>query len=1087
MRCRAGARFLNWCIFVWLFLLHPGHAGLLDEMRDGVCSAEETAGSVARGDGGDGGADHIFLCCLSSFRYTVLPIGLCFVPAGDILRSGSNARSSSPRFDTTTASVVVASGPDGLPLDKLPLEHILDQLRDHVHALPETVGTGLTANIEACEEGAGRDWWRIRASFVNDIVAVLSQQATSLSRLCSTKAILFADHATRQAVLGSLLVPSPNDDRLRNKTEDDGRLKRIVLALYKNRTEVRAFGAFIGSPGQGKTYIMRLLVRSSLDPSFLASLDAGVRDWWAGMPIHAISYNGRTPASHVDLELFNLDRRLPNIVRLLFVEIQTSVHSASSWSTFQFAMLRMVSRGTESISILLQLASFVFKIRQLQGVRPDDEHVLGILLVDELLRVSNKLEPPGDEATTRGAPSTPSRLPGGTGGGAVGAGGEQGCDGGGRGGVDGGSGRAVAVTGGASTVGSGTTVAGQGAATHGTITVDAGATTGGADASSGGASARDMDAVMGDTAARRSSPSGGGDAAGSAGADDGGNALGVVAARSTSAPSSRPVLPATPATVAWSLTQGERDAEALATGSGEAVPARHLRTALCGLGQECHVFMCISSLSCSFVEEQTRLPSGSVQVNLGVQYFMQSSRVCEAAVNLMKTHSIKFHVSRRSDDKGILAAEEVGRCLGTLASGHPRAAVLLLRAMEGCDSGNPFFTSFMSELRPARLSIASSSIDMLLANPIVVAVGLLGYNPEPSDDVKEGLSWDAIYTSGALTRTETQSMSVDANERRPCTRSSTRHLRSSTASSSTVRLNLSFLLEALKRKAQLRRANVSHKRRRFNSALDEDLFHSLEKVRVSFEKGEVAVAWEEFALWAISSVCTAGHVCLTQLHPSIVKNQRQGEHGDMSLLDMFPASPPFVGKAVWLESAQMDAACHRRGVKLFDKLADLLQKDEAALQEHVWKPRDPNFPAFDGLIFMKCTETEKTDGPHVGDLVAVMLQLKYKRMVVVEKDIKESCQAGIKQFTDITKSWNDRVAFVVLSRQEQTRDRVVDLASIPGTSTVILVDGHDLVSVFGPCLYGFLEAAPILFGTQVLEESEADAVEGSGDVGGDDH
>jgi len=932
---------------------------------------------------------------------------------------------------------MAAIGPDGLPVDKLPLAHKLNNLRSHLHELPVEVGTGLTATYAECSKtDAGRLWWTKRGELVRAIL--LHPLPNMLTPLFSIDAILYAEEVARQPVLASLLVPSPDDDRLRDKADDDERLRRTVMTIFSKRNESRAFGALVGSPGQGKTYMMRLLLRSFVDPDFAASLAPEVREWWRGMAVHVISYNGRTPASYIDLELVNHHPQLSNIVRLLYIEMHTSVETPS-WEHFQLTMWRLVQEGNDTV--LLLLAGYVLKVRQRDRAHSAVEHFVGVLLADELLRVSNKLSLQKDKSagvagatavgfgtTAARAGATTSRTSAPTG--------DRATDGAGT--WTGGPGRSEGIPGSAAVC---ATFDGEGAAEGDT-------TTDGADAAAGAAGALDGDDAVG------------GAAVGPA------TAIGVDTVPASGARSTRRA-------AARSLTAAERDAQALTKGGDERSPAQLLRSMLCAWGAGYNVFVCISSLSRAFVEEQCETPSGSVQVKLGEQHFMESQRIRDATVCMLTEQAIYVHVTQRSDSKGVLSAVVVGSCLGTLAGGHPRAAVLLLKAMEKCDVGSPYFSRFISALDPSELSIARSSIDVLLSNSVGVAVGLLGYDPEPSAEVKAGLSWDAIYTSGALTRTkETVAMSTEAMERRPSTRALTRYAPSSSTSCFTTRLNLSFLLEALKKRENTRRAPQRRKRRRLHEPLPgDDLFDALEKVRCAFEKGDAAVAWEDFSLWALSSVCAARHVCSTQLGAGILKRQLQGAHGNMSLLELFPSSPPFVGDVTWMETAQVDAACHRRGVEYFDSLMDLLKKDEAALLDVIWKPKSLNFPAFDGVLFVKCTEADKTCGPCVGDLVAVLLQLKYKKTLDMRKDVKDCCVAGIEQFSEIEngKSWNQRAAFVLLSHEEQTRDRAVDLASMPETATAIVVDGPHLAHVFGPCLYGFVESSSVLFGAQVLE------------------
>ncbi|OSX69249.1 hypothetical protein BU14_1694s0001 [Porphyra umbilicalis] len=462
-----------------------------------------------------------------------------------------------------------AIGPDGLPVDQLPLGYRLDHLVSHLHKCPVEMGTGVPATYAECiKTDAGRCWWANRGELIR---AILSHPIpNTLSPLFSIDAILYADAVARQPVLASLLVLSPDDDDLCVKASDYRRLRRIVLTIFSKRDEPRAFGALVGSPGQGKTYMMRLLLCSFVDPTFAASLPLEVREWWTGMAAHVITYSGRTPASYIDLELVNTHSQLSNIVRLLYIETHTSVDTPS-WESFQLDMLRMVRE--DNVLVLLELASYVFNVRQRCRTRPSSEHFKGILLADELLRVSDKL------------PSQKDKTEGGSG--------ATTC----------GSGAAAART--------GATTCGMRTSTGDRATNGAGTWTGGAGRSAGNLGSATVIATCDGPGAATGDPGAlDGDGAVGGAAAGPGMAIGADTVRANGARSTR-------SAPARSLTAAERDAQALTEGGDECFSAQLVRSALCAWGGVHQVFVCISSPSRAFVEEQCEMPFRSVLVELG--------------------------------------------------------------------------------------------------------------------------------------------------------------------------------------------------------------------------------------------------------------------------------------------------------------------------------------------------------------------------------------------------------------------------------------------------------------------------------------
>ncbi|KAK1865516.1 hypothetical protein I4F81_008047 [Pyropia yezoensis] len=443
------------------------------------------------------------------------------------------------------------------------------------------------------------------------------------------------------------------------------------------------------------------------------------------------------------------------------------------------------------------------------------------------------------------------------------------------------------------------------------------------------------------------------------------------------------------------------------------------RSALCSIAREFSVRLCVSSLSEVFIKREMTA-SGSTPVPIGVLQLVEPGRVAEAVRVVLGDRKKGFQVTSKAGSASVMPSESIGVCLGALSGGHPRTADILIGAIEKSRDGEPFLGSFMSMLQPESLSLAAASVDILSRYPIVVAVGLLG----------------AIYNT---------------------------------------RLSVSFLLEVINRKALTPRVNTAAGERLQRAAVvDEDIYASLQGVSAALDTGFAPVAWEQFVFSGLTVVSQARRICSQKLGKLERDGREQRPLDRLTLLDLFPASPPYVSSVAWLEDATVDASRALAGVRLFSSFSSLLDKNDEELVIFVWQADKTNFPAVYGVLFYLCTGCEARPGPRRGQLVVVFLQMKNKENVTVKKDVIDSARTASKLFKAAVDdpSWTSRCAFVVLSCQEQTLQRNVDLGATD--LPVLVVDEAGLQATFGPGLHALIRSSAIAFGTQVIDLTRAE-------------
>ncbi|OSX71051.1 hypothetical protein BU14_0609s0001 [Porphyra umbilicalis] len=230
------------------------------------------------------------------------------------------------------------------------------------------------------------------------------------------------------------------------------------------------------------------------------------------------------------------------------------------------------------------------------------------------------------------------------------------------------------------------------------------------------------------------------------------------------------------------------------------------------------------------------------------------------------------------------------------------------------------------------------------------------------------------------------------------------------------------------------------------------------------------MAWERFAFSALTAVSQARRLCSLHLDSLVRDGQPQPPLCGSTLLDLFPASPPYVGGAAWLEVAGVYASRAFVDVRLFNDFTELLFKDDEELLHSVWQANKPKFPAVDGVVFFRCTRCDIGPGPRRGELVAVMLQLKHRERITLDRDVIQSAMSAAEAFTSSSDgpSWTRRAAIVVLSRRALPFRRQEDMAESVSPA-VIVVDEPGLRATFGPGLHALVRSSAVAFGTQVVD------------------
>jgi len=913
------------------------------------------------------------------------------------------------------------------------IEQLLVYLGQHQHEL---------LHLRVCADAAKRSGKKLsrkkrsRKKKLKSKIKKLKRRVTHVLSpvflpLFSRRAALYINVPDRVKLHARLVQPSPTSGTIVDAALDEEQVIQAVCAMYDTRRNPRVFGSVVGFPGRGKTYLLRLLLRSFIG-SAPANIDAKAWAWWRSMPLFVISFNGVTAASTQDLELAAFDEKMPAVVRLLHSEMQ-GVGMPLNFSAFRSNVMTLLEARKTDVAELLWLASYVQQVRcgdpheeqdaeeqdaeeqdaeeqdaeeqdaeeqdaeeqdaeELEPEKLKAASVIGLLLVDELIHLS-QAEPPTEGRISQlkdvarvGKRCEPSAC-------------------------------RFSSENDNSSVRKRRKLSARGSTEHVNSSVP----------------------------------------------------LSSSLAASGPPPDRPPSLPS-------SLRHS----------------ADRARTALCAFAKEHFLRVCVTSLSNAFIRRE-RTASGSVNVPICELRLVEDDRVVRAVQRALASRRKGLQLAR-VDPSSLLPPEVVGKCLAELAGGHPRAAEILISAVETSRDGAPFLSGVLNLLQPGDLSLADDSIDILCAHPVVLAVGLLGYDVKPDTMLTGNLDWDYVYAQGALTRGVLP----------PKVRRTTRSTSSSAVSSLPIygtRLNVAFVVSALARtelsakgSADVANAAMSGAptdvaaendadvdegaeggdavvERLLDVVGDEKLYAALRGVRAALELGSIGDAWEKFAFSALSAVSLARHICSKHLVPSLVRDGEQlPQLRKMTLVDLFPASPPYLGRAEWLGSAQVDATHAYVGIRPFKSFKELHAKGEKELLGCVWQPSTSNLPAVDGVLFLKCTSSAK-GGPHVGQLIAVLLQFKHRKKIYMPADVIKSAEIALPAFRDASgnaRSWRKRTAFVVLSRRALPQHPRMSL-SVTGPRAVIVVDEQGLKTTFGPGLYSLVRSSAVAFGTQVVD------------------
>lgn len=513
--------------------------------------------------------------------------------------------------------------------------------------------------------------------------------------------------------------------------------------------------------------------------------------------------------------------------------------------------------------------------------------------------------------------------------------------------------------------------------------------------------------------------------------------------------------------------------------------AEKCRSALCRFAASHSLMLCVSSLSKSFVD-RAKTASGSVPVAIDVLELVEETRVADAVDKQLAKRRMCFQVTSKSGDRSRLTSEDVSQCLGALAGGHPRAVEVLLSAIETTRNGEAFLAKVLSLLDPTRLSLAASSIGVLCDYPVVMAVGLLGYEVAPDRPLCGALSWDHVYAEGSLTRGVLHRVS---NRPSRAASAASRHGAPSGPIYS-IRLNVAFLLEALARKEAAAEGNpLEGGRFLANAVEDEDIYRALLCVRAALETGDASTAWERFVLYALTAVSQARRICRGALRDLVRDGYPQPQLQKSTLLGLFPAPPTFTSNEDWLSDTLVDASRAFVDVRMFhgfdellanqdkelpaDKEKELPANKDKDLLTYVWQPDISNFPAVDGVMFFKCPSNQPKDERRGGKVVGVLLQCKHKVSVDFKKDVVKGAADAARDIkaavgeSSWDKYWKHRLVYVVLSRWQlplETNVKWEEETAIP----VIVVGESEIETTFGPGLHALVRSSPIAFGTQVV-------------------
>ncbi|KAK1869949.1 hypothetical protein I4F81_012414 [Pyropia yezoensis] len=865
---------------------------------------------------------------------------------------------------------------------------------------------------------------------IRDVLKILYRMKDSLQtqertqRLIRGPSPLHAEPVTNVAKqLRFFITPNPvHGEGLSKRRFGDNLVPAAVRKLYSFRHDARATGFVTGPPGRGKTLLLLLLLLSVIEePDLVMSLTPEVLDWWASLPVYVLSFNGITKATIGDHVLAAIDLGLPGLLRIIYAESWDPRTTGYTFSTYRDDVSKMLIDGRTSVAAVKATATTLVQARLLPA---SANGMRGLLLVDELPNLS-LASLPKDE---RDALLTL----------------RQRCK------------RGMDVL---------------------RLMYDSGEGATGPDsqapipARTRLLSAIDHLSATSNTAAPKST------------AETSTAAAGATASETATAWTTEvESMGRDAASVTDAEVNDDVQPEDAALQTAEAV-----RKKTCDWCEELRIRPLMTAFEERFAERQGGRLTGSqstVEEVVVIPLIPLEELRAQQRLRLLDLN-VALRRSTATGQRRLLPVGTVASHLATLTLGHPRAAIVLDRAIEGSTDGVSFFSTLLGALAPTKLSVAKKSIDILAQHPVVMAVGLLNYDAPSSGILTEQLSWNTVFGTGALQQR------------------SSRILKSWNPT-----IIVTFFLAALSIRQRLvsRSANVGaaidvlpapdscggrKELKDSEAATDADgegeeddqedsvvatkidvsgddggVYAACNEVRRALLVGDVPVAWENLFLWTevMLSCCRAllsrNHACLHASGPLPYKQY--------SMRKLYPAPDRLTGQAPWLSRAVLDVSIRCRGIVYFSSIPQLLEEySEEDLIGHVWRPLSSTFKGIDGIVLTRCLRGAK-GGPRKGELVARAVQFKSGGLVAA--DIANSCTSLRGLFgPELWKKWERRTALVVTTRLKAPPK--LDLRTRKPTfavESVIVVDADSAESAYGNTISTFVVCAESLFGTNIV-------------------
>ncbi|KAK1857398.1 hypothetical protein I4F81_000017 [Pyropia yezoensis] len=151
-----------------------------------------------------------------------------------------------------------------------------------------------------------------------------------------------------------------------------------VRELHAFRMDARGTGYVMGSPGRGKTLLLLLLLLSIVkEPDLVMSLTRAMRDWWQSLPVYVLSFNGITKVTADDHVLAWIDKRLPLLVRIIFVESWDPTSTSNTFGMYRDHVLKLLTEGRVSVAEVEVVATNLVQARLLPSTDAESTSLTG--------------------------------------------------------------------------------------------------------------------------------------------------------------------------------------------------------------------------------------------------------------------------------------------------------------------------------------------------------------------------------------------------------------------------------------------------------------------------------------------------------------------------------------------------------------------------------------------------------------------------------------------------------------------------------------------------------------------------------------